>query len=799
MLHEVFFALSGHPSPLFDTPQDSTADNRGREAELKSGFPILSPSETNLLATLGRLAQLHRRVRDHARDIAEKHRSTICRAVASSVVQTQLASFQKRILEVEERILTRDPDIVGAYNIVPLASIVGDFSSWHRRMEWMWDIVCFMKIPHDAHAKRRLELRTELSECTGAALINKLRSEIQTGFPDVESTATELCKIAEMAWLRQLAVWLLHGQLPTAGKEAFVIGLNEDAEAHSGAFQLRRDLLPSFVATETATSLLFIGRSLHQVRLHEQKQSYNTYGVGAGEDPQLQQMHLRQLRSLTLPTIPTQFARAISTIRLSISRNVLQHLLPASSITQMLTLLRQFFLLGHRDFAVALVTAADERLKARQQGTPEPLQRNLSSILSGLVVKQGEVAATLLQTWKTISTFDDNDDADEILELARDLVRLKTASASPHSTSTNGRPTSVAQHSHSGAAFNDLLFPIPTALTLEPQSPLDLFLTPEDVHIYTVLHAYLIAIRRAHLHLSDLWKQTPSRRDHPVSWRSLQNATPDGQRKLRIKRERNSKRAVSMRKVWATCGAAVFLLSETAAYFEGQVIQESWDHFRDWIGASSKSPEGTDRARRDGVLSDAADNAERSAKEDDIWTSLKPSSQRPQQRSGGKAQPAQFDMPHDPETLSTAHRAYLASLTCALLLTDIPYTRDLRTFFSHIDSFVAFFVRLQNIHQALDLEQDEDIPDHLTDLAQEEKHVGLELDRARKRLHGDMKSIVARLRVIDEERVGSNEGMSVRGQGDDAFVPLIAQGVDRLLMKLDFGRSRVEDDGIQGW
>ncbi|KAK4963984.1 hypothetical protein LTR28_004197 [Elasticomyces elasticus] len=445
----------------------------------------------------------------------------------------------------------------------------------------------------------------------------------------------------------------------------------------------------------------------------------------------------------------------------------------------MLTLLRQFFLLGHRDFAVALVTAADERLKA--------------------LVKQGEVAATLVQTWKTISTFDHNDDAHEILELARDLVRLKTASPSPHSVPTNGKPTSDARYSLSGAAFNNMLFPIPTALTLEPQSPLDLFLTPEDVHIYTVLHAYLIAIRRAHLHLSDLWKQTPSRRDDPVPWRSLQNATPDGQRKLRIKRERNSKRAVSMRKVWATCGAAVFLLSETAAYFEGQVIQESWDHFRDWIGASSRPPGGTDRARRDDVLPDAADNTEQFAKEDDIWTSLKPSSQRPQQRGGGKTQLAQFDTPHDPETLSTAHRAYLASLTRALLLTDIPYTRDLRTFFSHIDSFVAFFVRLQNIHQALDLEQDEDIPDHLTDLAQEEKHIGLELDRARKRLHGDMKSIVARLRVIDEERVGSDEGMSMRGRGDGAFVPLIAQGVDRLLMKLDFGRSRVEDDGIHGW
>ena len=52
-----------------------------------------------------------------------------------------LAAFQRRVLEVEEGILRRDAGSVGAYNIVPLTAVVGQFAGWVRRMEWFKEVV----------------------------------------------------------------------------------------------------------------------------------------------------------------------------------------------------------------------------------------------------------------------------------------------------------------------------------------------------------------------------------------------------------------------------------------------------------------------------------------------------------------------------------------------------------------------------------------------------------------------------------------------------------------------------------
>ena len=115
MLHEVLLALSGHPSPLFPAiaPPGQSSD-----AFVDKDFPLLSSSEAALLATVGKLASLHRQIRDHATRIVSQHPSTICRAIAASLLQIHLARFREKILDVEKQILTKDAAIVGAYNIV---------------------------------------------------------------------------------------------------------------------------------------------------------------------------------------------------------------------------------------------------------------------------------------------------------------------------------------------------------------------------------------------------------------------------------------------------------------------------------------------------------------------------------------------------------------------------------------------------------------------------------------------------------------------------------------------------------
>lgn len=248
MLHEILLSLSGHPSPLFEGNTDASHVTSGP-------LSLLSPPEAELLSSLGHLSRLHRQTRDLAARIAASHPSTICRAVATAVNSHHLDKFQKKVLDVESRILKRDASIVGAYNIVPLAAIVSEFSEWTKLMEWLWKISNFMIRDGGKEESSK--------KVSGAELIDKLRTESQTGYPDIETAAIHLGTVAETSWLRQLATWLLYGRLPSFGASDFFIVADEGEDV---VFSINHNLLPKFVTRSTASSILFVGRSLNQIR-----------------------------------------------------------------------------------------------------------------------------------------------------------------------------------------------------------------------------------------------------------------------------------------------------------------------------------------------------------------------------------------------------------------------------------------------------------------------------------------------------------------------------------------------------
>ena len=94
------------------------------------------------------------------------------------------------------------------------------------------------------------------------------------------------------------------------------------------------------------------------------------------------------------------------------------------------------------------------------------------------------------------------------------------------------------------------------------------------------------------------------------------------------------------------------------------------------------------------------------------------------------------------------------------------------------------------------MEEDEGIEDFAQNYKKEEKDVLLELDRARKRLDSDLKGLVERLRDIDNERIGASvpSVIGTSQQGDVEYEPVRVGGIDRLLMKLDWGSEYREDD-----
>jgi hypothetical protein len=205
MLHEILLSLSGHPSPLL------TADHSSQTS-------LLAPPEKALLSSIAHLSDVHCKLIAHSNAIASSHTSSVCQAVATAISSTHLAKFQRKVLEVEDGILRKDAGIVGAYNIVPLTAIVGEFSGWTRKMEWFLEIVEFM-------------MRDHRRKCSGAMIIDQLRDSMQTGFMDIEEAALSLVQVAETAWLKQVSAWILYGRLPSFGRHDFFVQTAED-ETH---------------------------------------------------------------------------------------------------------------------------------------------------------------------------------------------------------------------------------------------------------------------------------------------------------------------------------------------------------------------------------------------------------------------------------------------------------------------------------------------------------------------------------------------------------------------------------------
>lgn len=791
MLHEILLSLSGHPSPLFESPANQKTESPSNPAVNTSTFPLLSPPEAELLKSVAHLAELHRATRKHASRIASSHESTICRAVATAIVSTHLARFQQKILEVEDRILKQDASIVGAYNIVPLAGIVAEFDEWTRRMEWFWNLANFM-LPTGTSDKSKSK---DSSRFLSASLIDKLRQEAQTGYPDIEAVALDLSKVAETAWLRQLSTWVLYGKLPTHGSEDFFISQMRDDDGAVGYVTDSR-MLPKFVSARTASSILFIGRSLDQIR--SRGSTVVASDAPALSEHELLTIHLQHLSSLQVPLSSAALSEAISEIRLSLSRNMLQQLLPLPKILQMLSLMQEFFLLGRGEFSVALVEHSEDQMQSRQKN---PKQSKPGRGVQGMLIKEAEVSTVLARTWAALTALiDDEEMMDENLDLARSLVNLSMSKPTSTRPPTPGRAREAADAlpKLSNVAFNDLLLSVPTTLTLDISPPLDLFLTQSEVDIYSSINAYLLAIRRAHLRLTALWRESNLRREHPTPFGPPTSNKPFGQNMLKTRRARSNVRTVKMRKVWATCGAAVFLLSEFGAYFEGEIVQESWKHFRQWIVGGNSEQSQSREGGTDGLRSRLSQSSLPSQANISHGQQRNQPPSSFQQSQHVEQEPS---VPHDPEILAKAHRLFLSCLSHSILLTDVPYTHALRSLLTHIDELIAFLSRLRVIQANLDLETDSGVVDALANYEDEERDVLLELDRSRKRVDADLRGLVARLRELDKERVGWGTFGSVGSvetmDGSGAFEPWRGGGVDRLLMKLDFGsgvEGQEEDD-----
>lgn len=756
MLQEILFALfSGGPSPVLHRDSNSRKDGAGHD--LLQSF--LSPAEQVLLQSLAHnLGEKNRSIRENASAVSSSHPSIVCRAVSTAIVSTYLANFQRKILEIEQDILREDASIVGANKIVPLSAIVGAFDGWTRKLEWLWKLVQYIQAPATEEAQQR---RLNHENCTAAELIGHLRESTHTGYPDIEAISLNLVRVAETAWLKQISAWVLYGRRPVHGAADFLIARQAASKSEpvlAWEYSVQDSLVPCFVTPHTANSILFIGKSLNHIRERQSSFTDDSSRIAAPELDLLPN-HLTHLSSLGFPLSSSSFSAAIAAIRLSLSQNALQKLLPLTKVLEILQILRNFFLLERGEFAVALLTAADERLVSRNKA--ERPKQNLINELASMTIKEGEVSAVLARTWTALTSYQgvDDEDVDEELDHARELIRLSIKTADADHTSKS-----------SLTSFDDLLLPAPTALTLRVLSPVDLFLSALDIDSYSRIHAYLLSIRRAHLRLSKLFLLSVLRRDHPSPKAPTSLDHHNAFDKMARMRNRADYRARILRPVWATVASAALLLAELGEFFQGEVVKSSWSTFHQWLVPTIPHDF---QAGDDNLMSS-------------IGTSVRPHS--PRVISSEFIPETAMKFFHDPETLTQAHKRYLASLEKALLLLKPTFTTALRRFMTSIDHMSALMQRLDATQQSLDSDTHNEVSIATNHFATEEKRLMIDLEASRSKVASGVQALLEALRAIDAARAAERGYQSdQRLIHHDGFVPWTGGSVDRLLLKLDYG------------
>lgn len=739
MLQEVLLCLAGYDSIVH---QQTWEDAKKDEATVSTTL-LAAPPERALLSTAARLGNLHARIKKHVAEIAATHPSIVCRAVASAIRATHLRGLLDQLASTEKTAMSKDPRCIAENVALPLSAIIAEFAPWLRRLEWLWEAACFMQPVFST-----LENPQRSHSATGASLINFLRQASQTGYGDLESMIIELIKVAETAWLQQLSSWVLYGQQPAFGSEDFFVRPIYDSESNrdpvTSRFLIREALIPEFVSTEAASSILSIVQSLNQINAY--KHTSTITSLDTGSIMKLLPTHLAKLQAIVSPISAGAFSGVISSIRTSLSQNVLSQLLPLTDIVEILRVLQDFMLLQRSEFAVSLIRNADERLNKQHDllGHSGPARNFTHS--ENILLKDASPDTVMRQAFAELAALQSEDLGDEILERGRSLLRTTVDDLQ-------------VQKARRVPDFSILVFGLPSSITLHlpSNSQLSLFLSDVELVLYAEMNSYLLSLRRATLRLEGLWKLTGFRRGEL----HIENS-PDSSNAAQSKDFRQRRRSsAQVKQAWATASEARFVLVELGSHFQSRIVQGYSEHFVSWLANSM-----------DGGQVNHTSN-----------DSLKINYQPAKSRRTDAAQ------------LVKAHKQYLAALRSSLMLNRKSFTRKLFSFLRTLDHFVALFreVATEAMRNCTGPQFSCEMSSGWTNNAVKESKLLEKLEESRHMVEQQLIELVDELRMPDED---DNESDLCERNGElmeevnpdtsSSYVPLRTPHLDGLLLMLDF-------------
>ncbi len=322
MLPDILLSLSGYRSEIWEKVNS-------RDTRSNGIHDYVSEPEQAMLEVLSHISKLHIQIRETSTSLAASHKSVICRAVCSAINDTHLAAFRRKVLEVEAAVLSQSAGYVGGYGIVPLSTIVSDFQPWHRRLEWLANVTKFAEGP---------------STKIGKGMLDWLHTETRTGYTDLEALATQLLITGQKVWLRIAASWILYGKVPVFGANDFFVQQDPMASNLLDQYVIDDSRIPSFVSPVAAESILAIGSALIHIQSHTRTGHGNIRA--STHVSTLMPRHVQVLDGLPYPINVSVFEGVLSEIDDSISQSALSELLPFEAISQLLSVVYRFVLLG---------------------------------------------------------------------------------------------------------------------------------------------------------------------------------------------------------------------------------------------------------------------------------------------------------------------------------------------------------------------------------------------------------------------------------------------------------------------
>jgi hypothetical protein len=202
MIHESLLVLAGHPSSLL--PETGSLPD----------LPFLHPGELASLARIQSIACLYKRVRSYctsslsAATTPSGSRPTRAHSCLCAALLEQLESYSSLIRSLEQRILSRDSDLVGPTSKVPLSSVAAAVGNWETTLSGLCRLV------------DNLEERRDKS-WTATDLINLLHRNGQTGLPELGRILADSQARVELVWIKDFTAFVVHATLPP-GQESLV-------------------------------------------------------------------------------------------------------------------------------------------------------------------------------------------------------------------------------------------------------------------------------------------------------------------------------------------------------------------------------------------------------------------------------------------------------------------------------------------------------------------------------------------------------------------------------------------------